>query len=464
MVGVSGKCAGRIAVVWTSVGASLTNKDQLLPSYKGRKWLDLDLPEQAQPWLDGRQRSVRKRKSKHGETVKAVQTHLRQHAWRWPKYPIYFFTDPHADADAMLASLLAAGGVKKTGARDADFELTQTGRQALFLVGGDCFDKGPGNLRLLRTLRTLSQRGARLRILAGNHDIRVMLGMRSVGTERSVANEHFFVRIGAKAIPFLGEINAQYLQGASALRGVPSERECKRLLYPGKHWLDNFPALAKGKLSTAAVAKEAHRMRGKIANFESNCEKIGISLRVAYAAALKWQQLFLHPKGEFYWFFRDMRLALRRGSFLFVHAGLDDNVAEMISTKGVQELNRRFRKQLRGPEFEFYYGSIANSFRTKYRPVDFSLSKRGVRKMHDSGIHAIVHGHRRLAHGQRIALRNGLLNVECDTTMDCNSRTKDGLKGNGAGVTVLHPEGWMMGISTDYPYAKHFDPKQLLSQ
>ncbi len=439
-------------------------KDNSIPVYKGSKWFDLELPQQTQPWLDGKRCSVRKRKSKHSETVNAVQAQLRQHTWRWPKYPIYFFADPHADADAMQGSLLASGGIKKTGARDADFELTRTGKQALFLIGGDCFDKGPGNLRLLRTLRTLSQRGARLRILAGNHDIRVMLGMRSVGAERSAANEHFFVRMGAKTIPFLGEINAQYLQGASALRDVPSERECRRLLYPGKQWLDNFPALAKGKLSTAAVAKEANRMRGKIANFESNCEKIGISLRVAYAAALKWQQLFLHPKGEFFWFFSDMRLALRRGSLLFVHAGLDDKVAEMISSNGVQNLNRHFRKQLRGPEFEFYYGPVANAFRTKYRPVDLPLSKRSVQTLHDSGIHAIVHGHRRLAHGQRIALRNGMLNVECDTTMDCNSRKKDRLKGNGAGVTVLHPEGWMMGISSDYPYAKRFDPKRLLSQ
>lgn len=440
------------------------SKDDLVPEYKGRKYLKVEIPEQAQPWLDGKRRSVRKRKTSHGATTKAVQAQLRQHPWQWPKSPIYFFADPHADTDAMLASLVASGGIKKTGAGDVDFELTKAGRQALFLVGGDCFDKGPSNLRLLRTLRALSQRGARLRILAGNHDIRVMLGMRSVGTERSTASEHFFVRMGAKTIPLLKEIHAQYLQADSAMRGVPPERKCKRLLYPSKNWLDGFAALADKKLSAAAVEREMNRMRGKLASFEGNCEKQGVSLRVAYAAALQWQRLFLHPKGEFYWFFRDMRLAIRRGSFLFIHAGLDNRVAELISTSGVRALNQQFRAQLRESEFQFYYGPIANSFRTKYRAVDMPLSKHGVRQVHDSGIHAIVHGHRRLPHGQRIALRNGMLNVECDTTMDCNSRKRDGLKGNGAGVTVIHPDGWMLGISSDYPQAKLFDPRVLLSE
>ena len=109
-----------------------------------------------------------------------------------------------------------------------------------------------------------------------------------------------------------------------------------------------------------------------------------------------------------------MQIALRRGSFLFIHAGLDDQVANLISEVGVRDLNRQFRRQLQGSSFDFYYGSIANALRTKYRAVDMSLSRRGGKLAHDSGIHAIVHGHRNLMHGQRIALRKGLVNFECD--------------------------------------------------
>jgi hypothetical protein len=184
---------------------------------------------------------------------------------------------------------------------------------------------------------------------------------------------------------------------------------------------------------------------------------------MVYAAALKWQQLFLHRHGEFYWFFKNMRIAQRRGSFLFIHAGLDDRVADLISEEGVRNLNRQFRRQLQGGGFEFYYGSIANALRTKYRAVDMSLSQRGGQLAHDSGIHAIVHGHRNLLHGQRIALRKGIINFECDTTMDRNTRKREGLMGHGAGVTVVHPDGWVMGISTDYPHAKIFQPDALVS-
>ena len=47
-----------------------------------------------------------------------------------------------------------------------------------------------------------------------------------------------------------------------------------------------------------------------------------------------------------------------------------------------------------------------------------------------------------------------MINFECDTTMDINSRRKEGLKGPGAGVTIIHPDGVVIGISTDYPKIK----------
>jgi hypothetical protein len=438
-------------------------RDKPIPRYQGSDWLKVKLPTQAVPWLEGKHRSLRKRKSSHTTASAELTALLERDRWKWPKHPIYFFADPHADADAMLASLVASGGIKKTGPRDKDFELTKSGKRARFIVGGDCFDKGPSSLRLLRMLRRLAKRGARMRILAGNHDVRIMLGMRSVGMECKLVNEHFFIRMGVKAVPFLKEIQTNYLQGQAALRDIPGNRECRRRLYPSKRWYDEFASLVGNKLSDSAVHREMRRIEVKIARFEDDCEAAGLSMRMVYAAALKWRQLFLHPRGEFYWFFANMHIAQRRGSFLFIHAGLDDGVAELISEVGVRDLNRRFRRQLQGSGFEFYYGSIANALRTKYRAVDMPLSRRGVELAHNSGIHAIVHGHRNLLHGQRIALRKGIVNFECDITMDRNSRKNEGLKGHGAGVTVVHPDGWLMGISTDYPQAKIFEPDTLVS-
>jgi hypothetical protein len=102
---------------------------------------------------------------------------------------------------------------------------------------------------------------------------------------------------------------------------------------------------------------------------------------------------------------------------------------------------------------------MANIIRTKYRPTDMPLTRNGVKLLRKkSAIHAIVHGHRNLLHGQRVMLRSGIVNFECDTTLDQNSRKKEGLKGPGAAVTIFRPEGLVMGVSTDYPYVKVFEP------
>jgi len=440
----------------TGVGKKLK-----LPRYRGVTWIDPQLPEEPQPWLAGRERSICREGSSHGAVVDQLRLELERRPWRWPKRPIYFISDLHADSDAFLASLVATGGVEKSGPAHGQFRLTKAGRKARFLIGGDCFDKGPSTLELLRNLRLLSRRGADLRILAGNHDVRMMLGIRSVGLERETRTEHFFVRMGPKVIPFLAEIKEQYLQGEKALRDIPDTRECRRRLFPSKRWFREFPTLAGWVMPDSGIEREMTRLRKKMDRFEDDCTAAGLSLREVYAAARKWQRLFFHPKGEFSWFFRDMRLAYRHGTFLFIHAGLDDRIARLIDDKGLKHLNRLFRDQLHGDLFDFYYGPVANTIRTKYRETDMPLTRAGVRRLRDKGIHAVVHGHRNLLHGQRIVLRKGLPHFECDTSLDRVTRRKEGLSGHGAAVTIFRPEGRVLGISSDYPYVKMFDPRSL---
>jgi hypothetical protein len=157
-----------------------------------------------------------------------------------------------------------------------------------------------------------------------------------------------------------------------------------------------------------------------------------------------------------------MKAVHRERSFLFIHAGLDDRSAALICDKGIGHLNRLFHEQLQQDLFDFYYGPVANIVRTKYRDADRPLTRRGTRLLHRKGIHAIVHGHVNRNYGQRIMLRKGLLNFECDAMVDRNTRRRQGLKGQGAAVTVFHPERVVMGISTDYPYIKIFQPEALL--
>ncbi|SMF39724.1 hypothetical protein SAMN02745866_02569 [Alteromonadaceae bacterium Bs31] len=73
--------------------------------------------------------------------------------------------------------------------------------------------------------------------------------------------------------------------------------------------------------------------------------------------------------------------------------------------------------------------TVANMMRTQYRAVSLPLTELGLTRLHRMGIHAIVQGHRSRLQGQRLALRQGQLHIECDTTQDRNSRAKKGLQG-----------------------------------
>ena len=437
--------------------------DKMIPNYKGQQWIQAKLPVGAQSWIEGKSKSLRQRGVGHKQACARLNSLVKQHAWHWPERPIYFITDIHADADALIASLVASGTVKKTGAEDKDFCLTKFARRGRYIIGGDCFDKGPNNLRLLRMLNRLYKRGVNLHLLAGNHDIRVMLGMRSVGQYRDIENEHFFVRMGAKVIPLIQEISEQYV-GKSDLKQLPSNRKCRDLLYPSKQWAQRFPDIARGRIPNDSVQRELSKITKKVERFERQCELSKLTMRQAYAATMYWQALFLEPAGEFFWFYERMRLLYSQGSFLFIHAGLDDKVAGMINSKGIKHVNRRFKHQLHGNLLSFYYGPIANSIRTKYRAADHPLSHKGARMMHEVGFHVIIHGHRNVYHGQRIVLRKNLIHFECDTTVDSGSRAREGLSGAGAGVTVIRPEKLILGISTDHELVKVFDPSALAAK
>ncbi|MEA2078512.1 MAG: hypothetical protein U9P00_01395, partial [Pseudomonadota bacterium] len=93
-------------------------RDKRIPRYQGSDWLKVKLPTQAMPWLEGKHQSLRMCRSSHATASAELTALLERDRWKWPRQPIYFFADPHADADAMLASLVASGGIKKTGPRD----------------------------------------------------------------------------------------------------------------------------------------------------------------------------------------------------------------------------------------------------------------------------------------------------------------------------------------------------------
>jgi hypothetical protein len=430
-----------------------------MPEYRGLELLGGRLPAQTEAWPKF---ETRRKLDASGDFYDISREELREYAeaklWVWPRRTIFFLCDQHADADAFFRSLLATGGVAKTGPQDGDFELTPEGREAVFVLGGDCLDKGPNNLRLLRAIRLLVDRGAEVDILAGNHDVRALVGLEYMGRKEPWL-AHLFIRMGKKSIPLFKEIHDTY--GSAGGADIPDEAQLRDFFFPDVSWFEAFPRAVMGFLSEKKIQREVVRIREKIEEFETRRQELGLSLGDIYAAARQARGLFVDPKGDFHWFFARMRLARREGSFLFIHAGVDDFIAGQIRGDGVDRLNERFRELVQGDLFELYHGPVGNAFRTKYRDSDLPLTTQGVQDMRLAGIHAIVHGHRCIPRGQRLVLRNGLLNVECDATVDCNSRRLLELEGVGGAATILRTDGTLIAISTDYPYVKALDARGL---
>jgi calcineurin-like phosphoesterase family protein len=393
-------------------------------------------------------------------SLEDVRRYAAHKAWLWPDRLLLFFCDIHADTDAFLLSLTASGGVERTGPRDTDYTLTARGRRATFIIGGDCFDKGPNNLRLLACLQHLIELGADVSILAGNHDLRTYLGLFYAG-RRETKLQHLFVRMGKKTMPLFREIWDAATSAGDVHEELLDAEEVKRRLFPSESWYSDFRTEAAALIPPKKLLKEIQRIREKTVELEQTCRNIGMTLGEVYAALERARHMFLSPQGQFSWYFERMNLARKEGSFLFVHAGVDDAVARVLKNGGADALNDWYRRLFEADLFELYHGSLGNAFRTKYRDIDFPLTAQGVSDLHGAGIYAIVHGHRNILHGQRLTLRQGVLNFECDASVDCNTRRIEGLEGPGGATVVFEPEGRIQAISTDYPFIKNFDPAQV---
>lgn len=407
-------------------------------------------------WQLGKPRPHKPISLKRMALLRQTIAHAHSHGpWRWPDQPVVFISDLHADAQAFESSLRASGCF------DASGQITRFGQRARIIIGGDCLDKGPSNLELLRSLKTLLHSGADVTLLAGNHDVRLFVGLQSLLLPHDLEHEHLFLRMGPKVVPLLKEVFSEHMRGRLSA-GLPSNEECRARLYPSDDWEERFAEAKRVRLSSEAIGRECRGIRKKRQRFADACADEGMSWQAVYATAMHCQQLFLDPSGEFYWFFSEMQLCTREGSFLFVHAGLDDEMAQTLRTESLTLINAAFRSEMLERPFRCYFGSRANSLRTKYRASNLPLTDDGVSHAYRAGIYAVVHGHRNRTSGQRMMLRQGMLHFEADVTLDRHSRAKEGLSGIGVGLTLIDPSGRVLGLSNDYPRAKVFNPQAIL--
>ena len=366
--------------------------------YQGLEWLEGKLPVASETWPRDRGLWIGPEFDQDDFARGVVEDYARSRMWVWSGRRVYFLCDVHADADAFLLSLVASGGIAKTGPEDKDFVLTEAGKTARFIIGGDCFDKGPLNLRLLEAIHQLYLAGADIELLAGNHDIRTYLGIYYAESKDPLL-DHLFVRMGKKTVPLLKEIYDLFVVTDRQLSIGIEDLPLHDLLFPSESWYQEFPRVAADWIPEEKLVKELVRIREKSHEFEERAAGFGMSLSQVYAAVRKFRELFFERGGRYCWFFEKMKLAHQEGSYLFVHAGVDDVVAGMIHDKGVGYLNAEFKRMLVENPFELYHGTLGNVFRTKYREFDYALSDAGVDLLHRSGVYAIVHGHKNLCQG-----------------------------------------------------------------
>ena len=437
-------------------------RSRYVPSVRGAEWIRARLPTVHQRWL-GRGRRTPQAGGRAPPTLAEVSAHLSRRAWTWTGRRVFFLCDLHADPDALRASVAASGGVALTGPEPHAMELTAAGRQATFVIGGDCFDKGPTNLGLLRAIRVLIDLGADVRILAGNHDVRTWLALR-FAERKDPGCAHIFARTGAKTVRLFDEIYREYLAGSDDPASHPSDDEVRGRLFPDESWWQEFPEVARGLCPAPKIEKELRRVREKMADIERSYARLGMTLGMMDATLGKARALFCEPSGEFAWFFDRMQMCWQEGSVLFAHAGVCDVSAAILAEEGTAGLNARFREQLEAEPFLLYNGPIGNVFRTKYRPEDQPFTREGAKSLERAGITAIVHGHNDQTRGQRLALHHGALHFACAASVDRGTRALRGLRGRAAAVTIMRPDGLIVGISTDHARAKVFNPADVAAK
>ncbi|WP_240453727.1 metallophosphoesterase [Chachezhania antarctica] len=418
------------------------------------------LPRDVMPWSFDEDHSG----CSDGSVTASLGRTSEQGSWHFPEKPVIFLSDPHADADGFLRSLVAAGAIRREAEAPRRFTLTPFGAAAQIVVGGDCLEKGPSNLDMLDALKALIDTGADVQLLAGNHDLRFLVGLLSLDhglcgrdAEASALTEHLFIRLGRKAMPLLVEVYDRYVAPNGIPDDVPEEAAAKALLYPADNWAERFDRAAKPYMKGKARAREISRAEKKRRTFAEAADEAGLTMRMMLAAARACRALFL-PGGEMAWFYDRMQAVTRMGSILFVHAGLDDAACRMLALDGPDAVNAAFKEEARRDPFVFYFGVLVNMMRTKYRPSDRTLTEAGVEDLWGAGIKMIVQGHVNNHRGQRLLAKSGMLHLEGDVSLDSATRKLEGLKGHGVGATLIYPSGDVLGLCSDYPTIKHFNP------
>lgn len=408
----------------------------------------------------------------HGQPMdragQVVRAYADKFVWEFPQQRVLFFCDLHADAEAFRRSLIACGAIACLSTDLLDFELTSSGREADIIIAGDIFDKGPSNLNVLEMLNQLRSQGANLKILAGNHDLRIWLTLNALAGADPEQIDYLATHL-ERAYLLVSEVlqRTPILSPTPDLRGkkfksagkkASSKKIFRQLFFPE---IDEETACCTDTCGERSFEGRKSWLMERWAEIETYYKDRGIEPADLHRGLVIAKQLVVDESGPYSWIFREMTLLTRYGSFLLAHGGADDELCEMIALRGLDAVNERFRELLvHAKPTDLTSGAFGNCTLTKYRPIDNSLTSTGVRRLHGEQIYAIVHGHDNQVGKQNIAYRQELLHFQCDASLNRCTRELQGLSGKGMAVVVFEPEGKLTALSNEWPKGKSFTPSR----
>lgn len=409
-----------------------------------------------------------------------IRSYADKFDWEFPRHKVLFFCDLHADAEAFRRSLLAAYAITEHSSALLDVSLTDLGKSADIVIAGDIFDKGPSNYDLLDLLTLLRDQGAKFKILAGNHDIRIWLTLKAIGEGDREQIDYL-----ASSLERAFLIISESLQRAEVLKphlseagadhkSTSQESPCKsndeadvyeQLFFPSHciqaspganhQWGESKAEIKLTKQRNAWLAERWQEIKRFYASKGIEPSQILEGLRLA-------KRMIVASDSRYAWLFAEMNLMTHYGSFLLAHGGVDDELCQMIYDQGIAVINAKFKDLMRqGKPRELISGPFGNCTLTKYRYHDEPLSAKGIRLLHELQICAIVHGHDNQVGQQNIVYRQEMLHFQCDASLNRCTRELQGLSPTGMAVIVFEPEGRLVALSNEWPAGKSFAPRDL---
>ena len=111
---------------------------------------------------------------------------------------------------------------------------------------------------------------------------------------------------------------------------------------------------------------------------------------------------------------------------------------------------------------DMYHGTLGNCVRTRYRISDELLSDAGVQALEEAGLALLVHGHSDGSGsgsegGQQLSRLGGLIDLDCDVTINAHRRAMGGMEDVGAAAVLLQSSGLVCALSLDREHGRWID-------